>query len=502
MDNKKKIFLGIGAIAIIVLVLGVSFALWNINIAQEGINKLETDCFKIEFTDKNPISLSNAYPIEDELGMMQTPYTFTMTNVCNGSAKYQINLETMNPNGTKMPDKYLKVNLSEGNISKKTTKLDKSINSSLDTEPTIDGAIEAYKLVSGIMESGETKEFNLRIWMHSEVLASDEDSMNANYQGKISITSSYFVDNRGTMMARDDNYAFWPKEYVGNISRVIIESNLEPKETELTWDVSKAKDGSVMSYLVQNEDNNSLYDLYIQSNVGVKANSNSSGLFYGFTKLANIEGLEYFDTSSATDMSGMFLGCSSLISLDVSNFDTSNVTDMGFMFFGCSNLTSLDASSFDTNNVTNMSNMFLNCSNLTSLDVSNFDTSSVTDMSSMFDNCSSLTSLDVSNFDTSKVTNMGFMFSGCKNLTNLDLRSFDTSSVTDMLYMFQTCNNLISLDVSSFDTSKVTSMSSMFSNMLANALIYVKDETTQNWILSSGNGHPDAWTTENVIIKA
>ena len=174
MDNRKKVYIGIGAIAIIVLVVGVSFALWNINIAQEGINKLETDCFKIEFTDKNAISLSNAYPIEDELGMMQTPYTFTMTNVCNGSAKYQINLETMNPNGTKMPDKYLKVNLSEGNISKKTTKLDKSINNSLDTEPTIDGAIEAYKLVSGIMESGETKEFNLRIWMDSEVLASYE----------------------------------------------------------------------------------------------------------------------------------------------------------------------------------------------------------------------------------------------------------------------------------------------------------------------------------------
>ena len=337
MDNRKKVYIGIGAIAIIVL--GVSFALWNINIAQEGINKLETDCFKIEFTDKNAISLSNAYPIEDELGMMQTPYTFTMTNVCNGSAKYQINLETMNPNGTKMPDKYLKVNLSEGNISKKTTKLDKSINSSLDTEPTIDGAIEAYKLVSGIMESGETKEFNLRIWMDSEVLASDENSMNANYQGKISITSSYFQDNRGTMMAIDYGYAFWQESYAGNIARVIIEPNLEPKETELTWDVSEAKDGSVMSYLVQNEDNNSKYDLYIQSNGGVIAPTDCSRLFSlaEYSSLEEIIGLEYFDTSKVTNMAWMFNYCRSLINLDLSSFDTSNVTDMSYMFRECYN---------------------------------------------------------------------------------------------------------------------------------------------------------------------
>ena len=44
-------------------------------------------------------------------------------------------------------------------------------------------------------------------------------------------------------------------------------------------------------------------------------------------------------------------------------------------------------------------------------------------------------------------------------------------------------------------------MSSMFSNMSTNSLIYVKDETTQNWILTSNNDHPDAWTKDNIIIK-
>lgn len=40
-------------------------------------------------------------------------------------------------------------------------------------------------------------------------------------------------------------------------------------------------------------------------------------------------------------------------------------------------------------------------------------------------------------------------------------------------------------------------MSSMFSNMSTNSLIYVKDETIQNWILTSDNARPTSWTTDN-----
>ena len=63
-----------------------------------------------------------------------------------------------------------------------------------------------------------------------------------------------------------------------------------------------------------------------------------------------------------------------------------------------------------------MNYMFLRCTSLITLDLSNFNTSKVTNMSNMFYNCISLTSLDLSNFDTSKVTNMDYMFSSCTSL--------------------------------------------------------------------------------------
>ncbi len=164
--------------------------------------------------------------------------------------------------------------------------------------------------------------------------------------------------------------------------------------------------------------------------------------FYSLKSLKSIEGFEYLNTSQVTKMWGMFEGCESLTSLDLSSFDTSKVTDMGSMFSGCKFLTALDLSSFDTSKVKSMSHMFLNCESLTSLDLSSFDTSKVTDMGSMFSGCKFLTALDLSSFDTSKVKSMSHMFLNCESLTSIDLSSFDISKVTEMRWMFSGCSSL------------------------------------------------------------
>ena len=70
--------------------------------------------------------------------------------------------------------------------------------------------------------------------------------------------------------------------------------------------------------------------------------------------------------NNVTDMSYMFDGCSSLLSLpDISKWNTNNVTNMSYMFDGCSSLSSLsDISKWNTNKVANISYMFGGCSNI------------------------------------------------------------------------------------------------------------------------------------------
>ena len=266
------------------------------------------------------------------------------------------------------------------------------------------------------------------------------------------------------------------------------------------------------------------------SNFDTSNVTDMSGMFSYCSSLTSLN-LSNFDTSDVTNMSGMFSYCSSLTSLDLSKFDTSNVTNMNGMFYYCSSLTSLNLSNFDTSDVTNMSNMFNNCSLLTTLNLNNFETSNVTDMSGMFSYCSSLTSLNLNSFDTGNVTYMNSMFFNCSSLTSLDLSNFNTSDVTDMSVMFYGCSSLTSLDLSNFDTDNVTDMMFMFvycysltslnlSNftfnndlvlngnykdmfiyMPANAIVKVKSDVEQNFILSlSSQDRPSAWSTSNVII--
>ena len=68
----------------------------------------------------------------------------------------------------------------------------------------------------------------------------------------------------------------------------------------------------------------------------------------------------------------MFYGCSSLISLNLSDFNTQSVTDISFMFYGCSSLTSIDLSNFLDNSIFSINRIFNGCSNLAYIDISSF----------------------------------------------------------------------------------------------------------------------------------
>ena len=96
------------------------------------------------------------------------------------------------------------------------------------------------------------------------------------------------------------------------------------------------------------------------------ANADSTDSAHVFSKCTRVDGLDLLDTSNVTDMSYMFDGALSLVSLDLSIFNTQNVTAMQGMFKNCSDLQEIIASSkFSTNQVTSSDGMFTNCSALT-----------------------------------------------------------------------------------------------------------------------------------------
>ena len=197
------------------------------------------------------------------------------------------------------------------------------------------------------------------------------------------------------------------------------------------------------------------------SNLDVSSISSMNSMFLSCSSLLYLN-LTNFNTKSVKNMNNMFKGCSSLQSLDLSNFNTFLVTNMNGMFTGCNSLTYLDLSNFNTSNLKNMDKIFSDCFSLTSIDISNFDTKHITSMNGIFNNCSSLINLNLANFNTSLVTNMNGMFKDCSSLQNVYISNFNTYSVDNMNDMFSGCHSLLYLNITNFDTSLVTNMNSMF----------------------------------------
>ena len=193
--------------------------------------------------------------------------------------------------------------------------------------------------------------------------------------------------------------------------------------------------------------NKSFYDDSIKFS-RIHSNTNTSDLT-GINDIINNDNIFLKQTFyNVTNMSFMFYGCSSLISLpDISKWDTKNVIYMSSMFSGCSSLISLpDISKWDINNVNYISGMFCRCSSLISLpDISKWKTNNVIYMISMFNGCSSLISLpDISKWNIENVTYMNSMFSGCSSLISLpDLSVWNIQNVIDKSNMFSGCYNLI-----------------------------------------------------------
>lgn len=187
----------------------------------------------------------------------------------------------------------------------------------------------------------------------------------------------------GVLMVQEDDSLVSPRLFhrfpAEKIRRVRFLDSMQTAP-DYAEDLSEGRNRSVLGWMEGS-------CLIIAGNGGVKANPDSSNLFFKCTNLSTIDFSRNFDTSDTVNMFGMFLGCRSLSEIDFSGIDTSEVRDMRFLFQDCASLRTLDLSGFHTANTLKMSSMFAGCINLTELDFSSFDLSNVQEKQYMFTGC-------------------------------------------------------------------------------------------------------------------
>ena len=217
IDNKKKrLKLYYGLLITVLCIIGVSFAWFRLYLSQTENNTIASrTCFNTTLTeDTSKISLTDAFPIIDEDGLKQTPFTFTIKNNCNSYVKLYITIDSTYRESTNTS--YLKDNYMKVNISPKGTTTGKSVILGSQTLTDLENNRKGYIIVSTGLKANEEKSYDLKIWMDSAVTT--EQGLNKNWSGKIVVVSNaaeepapapngWYEAGSGTLLAalRDSN---------------------------------------------------------------------------------------------------------------------------------------------------------------------------------------------------------------------------------------------------------------------------------------------------------
>ena len=177
--QKKKINMIVLVVSVILMLIGLSYGYFFIRKNQKNNNVANSECFKLEFSNESEaINLSNMYPISDEEGKKQVPYSFTITNTCDMLAGYTVNMEMLE--GTTLNSKYLDVLVNNEEI--------KLLSTYEATDTVIANSTESRILTKGTLAYNDSADYTVRFWMAKDV--EDIESMNKYFASKIVVVAT------------------------------------------------------------------------------------------------------------------------------------------------------------------------------------------------------------------------------------------------------------------------------------------------------------------------
>ena len=246
----------------------------------------------------------------------------------------------------------------------------------------------------------------------------------------------------------------------------------------------------------------------LESIIGIE-NINTSNVTYMSNMFYNCQALTSLDLSkwninNVVSLDGMFYSCNNLTSLDLRNWNTSNVETIGGMFGYCSKLSKINGiENFNVDKVYSFNNLFINCSELTSLDLSQWnignnvshDIAGIFYCAYMFKNCSKLTKiLGIEKFNVKNSNTLTEMFYNCSELTSLDLSQWDLNNIESINGAFYGCKKLTDLKLPINLKDYINYSTSIFQGLSENGTItYNKAYDYSKLLDKSLTSFPSSW---------
>lgn len=195
-ENKKTLLFSIlGVILLLVVVIGVSYAMYTFSANGTKQNVISTGTVSITYSESSTITLNNAYPSTDATGSTVTGHdlVFTVNAAITGSStiSYEVGLANMTHNGNLTED-YVKFNLKKGEtylIGTATTGV--TIGS---VKTNVGTLIPQYRLDGGTLSTADSSAtYTLRAWISENYnLTQNANTTDGTTQTNTSASGEYF----------------------------------------------------------------------------------------------------------------------------------------------------------------------------------------------------------------------------------------------------------------------------------------------------------------------
>ena len=159
--NKRKIYISL--LVTVICIISVSYAFFVLYLRQTDNNAVTAlSCFTSTLTEENSaINLTDEFPIKDEDGIKKTPFTFKITNNCNNYVKAYIIIDSLKEGTANyILSKYMKANISTKGSTDGTSLIIGTQNTKV-----LDNKHNGYIVKEVGLNSKESKEFDLRLWI-------------------------------------------------------------------------------------------------------------------------------------------------------------------------------------------------------------------------------------------------------------------------------------------------------------------------------------------------
>ena len=158
MKKKYIIILSIiGVLFMISLAISTSYGLWLSTSKDEKLDSTTLNCFKIYYSHTDSITMKNIKPVVNDDGEETSPYTLTITNICEKTKELQLRLNITKQNTIKLDGLTIKAS---GNIEQDTIRYNE-----LTSTKTTDTNISLSKLIGLVkIAPNETVRTNIKLW--------------------------------------------------------------------------------------------------------------------------------------------------------------------------------------------------------------------------------------------------------------------------------------------------------------------------------------------------